>query len=63
MTWHARKFKDAIDGIEITTKVLGKTKTALRLSENNLRLANEKSEFLGRTRTKKKCIKKSPLVT
>lgn len=42
----SRKFKDAIDGIDKTIKELQKTKDALLSSENNLRLANEKSEDL-----------------
>ena len=39
----SRKFKDAIDGIDKTIKELQKTKDALLSSENNLRLANEKT--------------------
>lgn len=39
----SRKFKDAIDGIDKTIKELQKTKEALLSSENNLRLANEKT--------------------
>ena len=42
----SRKFKDAIDGIDKTIKELEKTKAALVSSENNLRLANEKTEDL-----------------
>lgn len=42
----SRKFKDAIDGIDKTIKELQKTKDALLSSENNLRLANEKTEDL-----------------
>ncbi len=42
----SRKFKEAIDGIEKTIKELEKTKLALLSSENNLRLANEKTEDL-----------------
>jgi hypothetical protein len=42
----SRKFKEAIDGIDKTIKELEKTKTALLSSENNLRLANEKTEDL-----------------
>ena len=38
-----RKFKDAIDGIDKTIKELQKTKDALLSSDNNLRLANEKT--------------------
>ena len=39
----SRKFKEAIDGIDKTIKELQKTKDALLSSENNLRLANEKT--------------------
>jgi hypothetical protein len=42
----SRKFKDAIDGIDKTIKELEKTKVSLLSSENNLRLANEKTEDL-----------------
>jgi len=42
----SRKFKDAIDGIDKTIKELEKTKLALLSSENNLRLANDKTEDL-----------------
>ena len=42
----SRKFKEAIDGIAKTIKELEKTKAALMSSENNLRLANEKTEDL-----------------
>jgi hypothetical protein len=42
----SRKFKEAIDGIDKTIKELEKTKAALQSSENNLRLANEKTEDL-----------------
>jgi hypothetical protein len=42
----SRRFKEAIDGIDKTIKELEKTKTALLSSENNLRLANEKTEDL-----------------
>ena len=42
----SRKFKDAIDGIDKTIKELEKTKASLLSSENNLRLANEKTEDL-----------------
>lgn len=42
----SRKFNDAIDGIDKTIKELEKTKAALLSSENNLRLANEKTEDL-----------------
>ena len=42
----SRKFKDAINGIDKTIKELEKTKAALLSSENNLRLANEKTEDL-----------------
>ena len=41
-----RKLKEAIDGIDNTIRELEKTKTALLSSENNLRLANEKTEEL-----------------
>ncbi len=42
----SRKFKDAVEGIDKTIKELEKTKAALLSSENNLRLANEKTEEL-----------------
>ena len=42
----SRKFKEAIDGIDKTIKELEKTKSSLLSSENNLRLANEKTEDL-----------------
>lgn len=42
----SRKFKEAIDGIDKTIKELEKTKLALFSSENNLRLANNKTEDL-----------------
>jgi hypothetical protein len=42
----SRKFKEAIDGIDKTIKELEKTKVALLASENNLRLANDKTEEL-----------------
>jgi hypothetical protein len=42
----SRKFKDAIYGIDKTIKELEKTKAALVSSENNLRLANEKTDDL-----------------
>lgn len=42
----SRKFNDAIDGIDKTIKELEKTKAALLSSENNLRLANQKTEDL-----------------
>jgi hypothetical protein len=42
----SRKFKEAIDGIDKTIKELEKTKLALLSSENNLRLANDKTEDL-----------------
>ena len=45
----SRKFKDAIDGIDKTIKELQKTKESLLSSENNLRLANEKTEVLYNT--------------
>ena len=41
-----RKLNDAIDGIDKTIKELEKTKAALLSSENNLRLANQKTEDL-----------------
>nr|WP_315218429.1 DUF2130 domain-containing protein [uncultured Flavobacterium sp.] len=42
----SRKFNDAIEGIDKTIKELEKTKASLLSSENNLRLANEKTEDL-----------------
>jgi hypothetical protein len=42
----SRRFTDAIDGIDKTIKQLEKTKAALVLSENNLRLANDKAQDL-----------------
>ena len=42
----SRRFKDAIDGIDKTIVQLQKTKEALLSSENNLRLANDKTEDL-----------------
>lgn len=42
----SRKFKEAIDSIDKTIKELEKTKLALQSSENNLRLANNKTEDL-----------------
>lgn len=42
----SKKFKEAIDGIDKTIKELEKTKAALVSSENNLRLANDKTEDL-----------------
>ena len=42
----SRKFSEAIAGIDKTIKELEKTKAALLSSENNLRLANEKTEDL-----------------
>ena len=42
----SRKFKEAIDGIDKTIKELEKAKNALLASENNLRLANDKTEDL-----------------
>lgn len=42
----SRRFKEAIDGIDKTIKELEKTKNALVASENNLRLANDKTEDL-----------------
>ncbi len=40
------KFKDAIDGIDKTIKLLEETKAALLSSENRLRIANAKTEDL-----------------
>jgi len=42
----SKKFKDAIEGIDKTIIQLQKTKDALMSSENNLRLANDKTEGL-----------------
>ena len=42
----SRRFIEAIDGIDKTIKELEKTKNALLASENNLRLANDKTEDL-----------------
>ena len=42
----SRKFKEAIEGIDKTIIHLQKTKEALLSSENNLRLANDKTEDL-----------------
>lgn len=42
----SRKLNDAIEGIDKTIKELEKTKAALLSSENNLRLANEKTDDL-----------------
>ena len=42
----SRKFTEAINGIDKTIKELEKTKQALLSSENNLRLAIEKTEDL-----------------
>lgn len=42
----SRRFKEAIDGIDKTIAQLQKTKEALLSSENNLRLANDKTEDL-----------------
>lgn len=42
----SRKFQDAIDGIDKTIRELQKTKDALLSSENNLRLAKDKTEDL-----------------
>jgi len=52
----SRKFKDAIDGIDKTIRELQKTKDSLLSSENNLRLANEKTEDL----TIKKLTRNNP---
>ena len=42
----SRKFKDAIDEIDKTIKLLEKIKDNLTGSENNLRLANDKAQDL-----------------
>lgn len=42
----SRRFKEAIEGIDKTIKELEKTKSALLSSEDNLRLANKKTEDL-----------------
>jgi hypothetical protein len=42
----SRRFQEAITGIDKTIKELEKTKAALLSSENNLRIANEKTEDL-----------------
>ena len=42
----SRKFSEAIDGIDKTIKELQKTKEALLSSENNLRLAQQKTDDL-----------------
>ena len=42
----SRKFNEAIQGIDKTIKELEKTRAALVSSENNLRLANEKTDEL-----------------
>lgn len=55
----SRKFKEAIDGIDKTIKELEKTKLALISSENNLRLANDKTEEL----TIKKLTHGNPTMT
>ncbi len=55
----SRKFKDAIDGIDKTIRELEKTKAALLSSENNLRLANEKTDDL----TIKKLTRGNPTMT
>jgi hypothetical protein len=55
----SRKFKEAIDGIDKTIKELEKTKASLLSSENNLRLANEKTEDL----TIKKLTRGNPTMT
>lgn len=52
----SRRFKEAVEGIDKTIKELEKTKAALLSSENNLRLANEKTEDL----TIKKLIHNNP---
>lgn len=43
---HRKKFHDAIESIDKSIKELEKTKAALMSSENNLRIANEKTEDL-----------------
>ncbi len=55
----SRKFEEAIEGIDKTIKELQKTKAALLSSENNLRLANEKTEDL----TIKKLTHNNPTMT
>lgn len=55
----SRKFKEAVDGIDNTIKQLEKTKAALLSSENNLRLANNKTEDL----TIKKLTRGNPTMT
>lgn len=52
----SKKFKDAIDEIDKTIKMLEKIKDNLLGSENNLRLANEKAEAL----TIKKLTRNNP---
>ena len=52
----SRKFKTAIDEIDKTITHLQKTKDALLSSENNLRIANSKSDNL----TVKKLVSKNP---
>ena len=42
----SKKFKEAIDDIDKTIKQLEKVKAELTSSENNLRLANDKTEDL-----------------
>ena len=42
----SKKFKEAVDGIDKTIKELEKTKASLLSSDNNFRLANEKTEDL-----------------
>lgn len=41
-----RRFSEAIEGIDKTIKQLEKTKASLLSSENNLRLANDKAQYL-----------------
>jgi hypothetical protein len=55
----SRKLKEAIDGIDKTIIQLQKTKDGLLSSENNLRLANEKTEDL----TIKKLTRGNPTMT
>jgi hypothetical protein len=52
----ARRYQEAIDGIDKTIDQLTKIKTALTSSENNLRLANDKAQDV----TVKKLTAKNP---
>lgn len=54
----SKELKEAIDGIDKTIKELEKTKSALLSSENNLRLANQKTDDL----TIKKLISGNPTI-